>query len=71
MPQREPAVWVGIIAALVLAIVTSLAGSGIIGADILSTVQKALDPTQGGWALPIIIGIITRFFVSPAAKVGL
>ena len=63
--KREPAVVIGIIAAAILAAVQVAAGEGILGADIADTIGKALDPTTG-WALPIIVGIITRFFVSPA-----
>jgi hypothetical protein len=71
MPQREPAVWVGIIAAVLLALATQLAGNGLISSDLMGTISKALDPTQGGWLLPIVLGLITRFFVSPAGKPGL
>lgn len=67
--KREPAVVIGIIAAAALATVQSLAGNEVISADLAATVQRALDPSSG-WALPIIVGIITRFFVSPATKVG-
>ena len=63
--KREPAVVIGIIAAATLAAVQSLAGNGVIEADLAATVGRALDP-QTGWALPIVVGIITRFFVSPA-----
>lgn len=69
--KREPAVVIGILASVVLAVITSLAGNGVISQDIAATIGKALDPSQGGWAIPIIVGIVTRFFVSPAEKVGL
>lgn len=62
--KREPAVVIGIVFAAVLAAIQSLAGDGVIGADLADTLGRALDPTTG-WALPIIGGIITRFFVSP------
>lgn len=65
--KREPAVVIGIIAAAVLAGFQYAAGVGIIGTDLVDTIGKALDPTTG-WAIPIIVGIITRFFVSPATK---
>lgn len=65
--KREPAVVIGILAAVALAVVQTLAGEGVIGADIADTIGKALDPTTG-WALPIVVGIITRFFVSPATS---
>ena len=68
--KAEPAVVIGIIAACVLAVVQTLSGYGVIGSDIAATIGRALDPTSG-WAIPIIVGIITRFFVSPADKPGL
>lgn len=63
--KREPAVVIGILFAAVLAVVQSLAGNGVIEPDIAATIGRALDPSSG-WALPILAGIITRFFVSPA-----
>lgn len=63
--RREPAVVIGIIAAAVLAAIQSLAGNEVIRQDVAETIGNALNP-ESGWALPIIIGIITRFFVSPA-----
>jgi hypothetical protein len=68
--KREPAVVIGIVAAVILAVVQSLNGSGVLGADAADTISKALDPTTG-WAIPIVLGIVTRFFVSPASKPGL
>lgn len=68
--KREPAVIIGIIAAVVVAIARTLAGEGVLGSDVADTVAKALDPTAG-WALPILIGFVTRFFVSPAENPGL
>jgi amino acid permease len=68
--KREPAVVIGIVAAVILAVIQTLAGQGVLGTDVADTFAKALDPTTG-WALPIVLGIVTRFFVSPATKVGL
>ena len=65
--KREPAVLIGVIAAAILAVVQSLAGNEIITGDIAVTIQNALSP-ESGWAIPIILGLITRFFVSPATK---
>jgi len=65
--KREPAVVIGIIAAALLAALSSLSGNGIIDPDAMTTIQRALNP-DGGWAIPIIVGIITRFFVSPATS---
>jgi MFS family permease len=67
--RREPAVVIGIVAAAVLAVVQSLAGNEVISPDIAASIGRALDP-QSGWALPIIVGIVTRFFVSPATSPG-
>lgn len=68
--KAEPAVVIGIVAACVLAVVQTLAGHEVISTDIAATIGRALDPTTG-WAIPIIVGIVTRFFVSPAEKPGL
>jgi hypothetical protein len=64
--RNEPAVVIGILFAAVLAAVQSLAGNGVIDTDIAATIGRAIDPSSG-WALPILAGIITRFFVSPAS----
>ena len=68
--KNEPAILIGALAAAAMALVQSLGGNGIIGQDAVDTVASALNPTSG-WALPIVIGFITRFFVSPAGKPGL
>lgn len=60
--KNEPAFVIGVLASCVLAVVTVLNGSALISDSLAATVQAALDPT-GGWAIPIILGIITRFFV--------
>jgi hypothetical protein len=65
-----PAIWIGIIASAILAALQSLVGNGVIQPEFADTIASALDPTQGGWAIPLIIGVVTRFFVSPAAEVG-
>jgi hypothetical protein len=65
--NREPAVIIGVVAAAILAATTSLAGNDVIGADLAATLEAALSP-ESGWALPIIIGIVTRFFVYSPAK---
>lgn len=64
--KREPAVVIGIVFAVVLAVVQTLVGEGVLGQDIGDTVTRALDPTAG-WALPIVVAVITRFFVTSAA----
>lgn len=60
--KNEPAVIIGVIASAGLAAAASLIGDGIISPEIGDTLYNALSP-EGGWLLPIIIGIITRFFV--------
>lgn len=67
--RSEPAVVIGIVAAAVLAVVQSLAGNEVISPDLAASLGNAIDP-QSGWALPIIVGIVTRFFVSPATSPG-
>ena len=63
--KAEPAVVIGALAAAVLAAIQVLAGHNLIGQSVLDFASKALDP-NGGWFLPIIVAIVTRFFVSPA-----
>lgn len=61
--RKEPAVVIGILAAVVLAVVNTLTGQGVLDPDIGVTIGKAIDPAQGGWAIPILVGVVTRFFV--------
>lgn len=68
--KREPAFWIGFIFAAILAVLQVANGSGLIGSDVLATIQLAIDPDNGGWLLPIVIGIVTRFFVTPATRIG-
>lgn len=68
---REPAFLIGVLFSAVFAVLQVLNGNGLIGDDLLRTVGIAIDPTQGGWLLPIIIGLVTRVFVSPAERPGL
>lgn len=60
--KNEPAVIIGILASAVIATVASLQGNGVLDPDLGETLTNALNP-DGGWLLPIIIGLITRFFV--------
>ena len=61
--KKEPAIVIGILAAAILAAVKSLTGDGILGSDVADMIGKAIDPAQGGYLLPILSGIVTRFFV--------
>ena len=63
--KSEPAVVIGALAAVILAAVQTAAGHELISGDLAAILSKALDPS-GGWAIPLIVGIVTRFFVSPA-----
>ena len=63
--KAEPAVVIGTLFAVILAVIQTLVGRGVIGPDIVDTLTRALDP-NAGWALPIVVGLITRVFVSPA-----
>lgn len=65
--KSEPAVVIGVLAAAILAAFQSLAGHNLIGQNVVDTVSAALNPT-GGWLIPILVGLVTRAFVSPAAK---
>lgn len=63
--KNEPAVVIGIIAACILAVIQTLGGRGVLAEDLVETIGRALNPDTG-WAIPILVGIVTRFFVSPA-----
>jgi len=60
--KREPAVIIGVLAAAALAVVQQLGGASLLDGSVVDWVTRALNPTDG-WALPIILGLITRFFV--------
>jgi len=77
--KREPAVVIGIIGTVALAVIQSLSGQGVIGPDIAATVIGFIDNTAtpvplDGWGLLLITGIVIRFFVTsasaPAVKEG-
>jgi len=63
--KREPVLIVGALFAAGYAVLASLAGSGVIGQDIADTIGRAINP-EGGWLLPIVAALITRFFTTPA-----
>jgi len=71
--KREPAVVISIIAAAVLAALQSLIGNDVISADIGATLIGFIDNTStpdvplDGWGLLIVLGFLTRFFVTSAA----
>lgn len=60
--KNEPAIVIGAIAAAILAAVQVLAGHNLIGQNIVDFLTAALNP-DGGWLIPIVLGIVTRFFV--------
>lgn len=63
MPSREPAVWIGVIGSVVLVIAQQLLSSGIM------TGETAVNTTNLIISLvPLITGIVTRAFVSPAKR---
>lgn len=68
--KRNPVLVIGILAAAIIAGVQQAVGSGVLGADVADTVVKALSP-DGGWLIPIILAIVTRFFVTPVAAPAL
>jgi hypothetical protein len=65
--KSEPAVVIGVVAAALLAAIQTLGGSDLVSGSVVDWATRALDPNTG-WALPILIGVVTRFFVSPATK---
>ena len=64
--KREPVLVIGVLFAAAYAAITTLAGSGVIGQDIADSIGKAINP-EGGWLLPIIAALITRYFVTPTS----
>jgi hypothetical protein len=63
--KREPVLVIGVLFAAAYAVVQSLSGQGILSPDLGETIGRALNP-EGGWLLPIVASLITRFFVTPA-----
>ncbi len=59
--KREPAVIIGIIAAFIGGGFVALGSAGYLDASTVATISAAL-----AFGLPIVQGIVTRFFVSPA-----
>ena len=65
--RHEPAVVIGVIAAVILAVVQTLGGHDILSGSVVDWFTRALDPNTG-WLIPVILGIITRFFVTSNAS---
>lgn len=63
--KREPVIVITALFAAAYAIIQTLTGSGILGQDVGDTIGKALNP-DGGWLLPIVAGIVIRYFTTPA-----
>lgn len=64
--KNEPAVVIGIVVATVAATLQSLAGQGVIGQDIVDTWSRLWGTIENPGPLSyVVVGIITRFFVSP------
>jgi hypothetical protein len=63
---HEPAFWIGVLGSLILAGAATFFGKGLITADQSTTISNIV-----GVLVPLITGIVIRFFVSPATKVGL
>jgi len=64
--KAEPALIIGILGAAIVAAIQAAGGHDLVGPDVVSFVTRAFDPTQGGWADLLLVGIVTRFFVKPA-----
>lgn len=67
--KKEPALVIGFLAAAILAGVQYANGHDLLPGGVLDWVTNALDPNSG-WAIPILVGLVTRFFVSPASEPG-
>lgn len=68
--KNEPAVVIGALASAAIAALNVLAGNDLIGQNVVDFIVKAINPVDG-WAFPIVVAFVIRFFVSPAAKPGL
>lgn len=60
--KAEPAFFIGVLASAILVIVQALGGHNLLSGSVVDWIVRAFDPTSG-WAIPIIVGIVTRFFV--------
>lgn len=62
--RNEPAVLIGIIGTAIVAALQSLAGNGVIGADLVDTIARLVGTVeQPGPAVVLLAGIVIRFFV--------
>lgn len=63
--KTEPALIIGFIGAAILAVIQTFAGSGIVSADTGQTILNIATTL-----IPLIVGIITRAFVTSPATVA-
>lgn len=64
--KNEPAVVIGFIGVVVLGVLQSLAGNGIIGADVVATWSNLVGSAEMPGPIAVLfVAIVTRFFVSP------
>jgi uncharacterized membrane protein len=62
MPKQEPAVWIGLIGSIVLVVAQQIQSSGIITSANGVNIENLIISV-----VPLITGILTRQFVSPAS----
>lgn len=60
--KAEPAFFIGVLASAVLVLVQALGGRNLLSGTVVDWFVRAFDPNSG-WAIPIIVGLVTRFFV--------
>lgn len=58
----EPAAWIGLAGTIIVAALTSVAGSGLVSGGSLDVVNALIS------IVPLVFGLITRQFVSPVSK---
>lgn len=64
--KHEPAVVIGFVGVVVLGVLQSLAGNGVIGADVVETWSNLVGSADmPGPIAVLLVAIVTRFFVSP------
>jgi formate-dependent nitrite reductase membrane component NrfD len=63
---KEPAFFIGLLGSVILAVAATLFGNGILTADQNQTITNIVAVL-----VPLITGLVIRFFVTPATTPGL
>lgn len=60
---HEPVFWVGVVTAVVIAVIQTLAGQGVLTANQQDTIANLVTAVS-----PIVAALVARQFVTPVAK---